>query len=82
MQSENEPVNVILHQLLVHALLAGCNHQDAIAVIYEAHCLDALEIHYFIRECGVFFPHAIKPDDMKISEERRRQLQELSTSDL
>jgi hypothetical protein len=81
MSNENEPVYLILRQLLLHALIAGCSCDDVILILDDAHALDALELHYFIRDCGVFFPRASKPRDQSITDERRRQLFELSISD-
>jgi hypothetical protein len=80
MQSANETTLFTLRQVLVHAILAGCNRQDAVIVLMNSYEIEYADIPRFLNACGVTFPehrHTLEG----ITPDRRRQLQELSLSD-
>jgi hypothetical protein len=80
MLSEHEIGRYVLKQVLVHALLAGCNRQDVVVVLLFTDEIEYVDIPRFLNACGVDFPNHHHLDE-GINPDRLRQLRELSLSD-
>jgi hypothetical protein len=80
MPPEHETRHYLLRQVLVHALFAGCTHNDIRDVLLFTGELTYMEIDPFLSACGVSFGSHARPLD-NISDERRKILQEFSMSD-